>query len=97
MKKEEKINEVELIRERNHGEGALTICSFCKGVYQTASFYRHVRVCAWAQNELDGTKGFENHTIQSRFRVLYCISDKILDCFVNDEDGQVIQKDAWRV
>ena len=46
MKKEEKINEVELIRERNHGEGALTICSFCKGVYQTASFYRHVRVCA---------------------------------------------------
>ena len=94
MKSEDKINEVKLIRERNHGEGALTICSFCKGVYQRASFYRHVRVCARAQSELDVPKALKITQFNPDPEYSTAYQREILDCFVMNEVGQVIQKDT---
>ena len=68
MKSEEKINEVYLIRERNHGEGALTICLFCKESIILSACECLCTSTKWTWC----TKGFEDHTIQSRSRVLYC-------------------------
>lgn len=93
--KSQRINEINLIRERNQGSFNLKICSTCKGFFKASMIFKHKNKCLAAEGSTNAPVSLSTRSLVPDNEFTKEYREEILESFRDSEYGSLIRDDIW--